>query len=165
MSTSHPVFTAEIGGSPEVIFDLLADLPNYGRWLAGSRSFGATTQVAPYPVQLGTTYLDAGPAGNRPGKVTEYDPPTHLGFHQTMLVQRGPLTANIDIQIRYTLEPLDPATRITRALDLTIEIPGPLSVAEPLIRWVFRKENTRLLAELKRYVEAQPQSGVKNRVP
>lgn len=156
MSTTHPVFTAQIEGSPQTIFDLLADLPNYGRWLAPSQAFGATTQVVPYPVQAGTTYLDVGPAGNRPGQVTEYDPPTHLGFHQTMLVQRGPLTANIDVQIRYTLEPVDRSTRVTRALDLSIEIPGPFSVAEPLLRWIFRKENTRLLAELKRYVEAQP---------
>jgi hypothetical protein len=30
-------------------------------------------------------------------------------------------------------------------------------VAEPLVVWEFRKENVRMLAELKRYVEAQPQ--------
>ena len=32
-----------------------------------------------------------------------------------------------------------------------------LKVAEPLVVWEFRKENVRMLAELKRYVEAQPQ--------
>jgi hypothetical protein len=30
-------------------------------------------------------------------------------------------------------------------------------VAEPLVVWEFPKENVRMLAELKRYVEAQPQ--------
>ena len=43
-----------------------------------------------------------------------------------------------------------------RQLDLTIQIPGFLKVAEPLVVWVFRKENVRIMAELKRYVEAQP---------
>jgi hypothetical protein len=43
-----------------------------------------------------------------------------------------------------------------RALDLTIQIPGLLKVAEPLVVSAFRKENVRILAELKRYVEAQP---------
>jgi uncharacterized protein (DUF427 family) len=30
MSTSHPQFTARIEGAPETIFDLIADMPNYG---------------------------------------------------------------------------------------------------------------------------------------
>jgi hypothetical protein len=58
MSTTHPRFTVRIEGSPETIFDLVADLPNYGRWLPGSQAFGGTTEVSPYPVRLGTTYLD-----------------------------------------------------------------------------------------------------------
>jgi hypothetical protein len=146
-----------IDGSPEVIFDLIADMPNYGRWLPGSDAFGGTTEVSPYPVCLGTTYLDAGPAGQRPGSVTGYDPPKYLAFHHTMLLKRGPLTANIDVHIRYTLEPVERATRVIRDLDLTIQIPGLLKLAEPLVVFAFRKENVRILAELKRYVEAQPQ--------
>jgi uncharacterized protein YndB with AHSA1/START domain len=156
MSTSHPRFTARIEGSPEIIFDLIADMPNYGRWLTGSEAFGGTTQVSPCPVRLGTTYLDAGPAGQRPGSVTEHDPPERIGFHHTMLLKKGPLTANIDVHIRYTLEPEEGATSVIRDLDLTIQIPGLLKVAEPLVVYLFRKENVRILAELKRYVEVQP---------
>jgi hypothetical protein len=75
MSLCHPHFTAQIQGAGETIFDLIADMPNYGRWLRGSEAFGGTTKVSPYPVRLGTTYLDAGPAGQRPGSVTAYDRP------------------------------------------------------------------------------------------
>ncbi len=152
----HPRFTTRIDGSPETVFDLIADLPNYGRWLPGSEAFGGTTQVSPYPVRLGTTYLDAGPAGQRPGSVTVYDPPESIGFHHTMLLKKGPLTANIDVNIRYTIEPVTSATYVIRELDLTIQIPGLLKVAEPLVMWEFRKENVRILAELKHYVEALP---------
>jgi hypothetical protein len=102
-----------------------------GRWPPGSEAFGGTTEVSPYPVRLGTTYLDAGPLGQRPGSVTEYDPPKHIGFHQTMLLKKGPLTANIDVHIRFTFEPVEGATSVIRALDLTIQIPGLLKVAEP----------------------------------
>ena len=151
MSTLHPRFTARIEGSPETIFDLIADMPNYGRWLPGSEAFGGTTEVSPYPVRLGTTYLDAGPAGQRPGSVTEYDPPKHIAFHHTMLLKRGPLSANIDVHIRYTFEPVERTTCVIRALDLTIQIPGLLKVAEPLVVYAFRKENVRILAELKHY--------------
>jgi uncharacterized protein YndB with AHSA1/START domain len=155
MSTSHLVFTSRIEGSPETIFDLVADMPNYDRWLPGSDSFGATTAVTPYPVRLGTTFLDAGPAGQRPGSVTVYDRPNSIAFHMTMLVKRGPLSADIDVQIHYTFERVEGATNVIRALDLTIQIPGLLRVAEPLIIAGFRKENARTLAALKRHVESQ----------
>jgi hypothetical protein len=156
MSTTHPHFTARIEGSRETIFDLIADMPNYGRWLPGSDAFGGTTEVSPYPVRLGTTYLDAGPLGQRPGSVTGYDRPKHIAFHHTMLLKRGPLTANIDVHIRYTLEAVEGGTSVIRALDLTIQIPGLLKLAEPLVAFAFRKENVRILAALKRYVETQP---------
>ena len=72
------------------------------------------------------------------------------------MLKVGPLTANVDVHIRYTLEPAGSATFVLRALDLTIRIPGLLKVTEPLVVWAFRKENVRILAELKRYVEALP---------
>jgi hypothetical protein len=56
MSTTHPRFTARIEGSAETIFGLIADNPNYDRWLPGSQAFGGTTQVSPYPARLGTTH-------------------------------------------------------------------------------------------------------------
>jgi len=155
MSTTHPQFTARIEGSPETIFDLIADMPNYDRWLPGSKAFGAITEITPYPVRLGTTFLDAGPMGQRPGSVTEYDRPKSIAFHLTMLLKQGPLTAHVDVHIRYSLEPSDRATLVIRALDLTIQIPGLLKIVEPLVIAAFRKENVRILAELKRYVEAQ----------
>ena len=71
-----------------------------------------------------------------------------------MLLKQGPLTANIDVNIRYTIELQERATSFIRDLDLTIQIPGLLKVAEPLVVGVFRRENVRILAELKRYVEA-----------
>lgn len=153
MSTTHPRFTARIEGSPERIFNLVADMPNYGRWLPESDAFGGTTEVTPYPVRLGTTYLDAGPAGERPGSVTEFDPPKHIGFHHTMLLKRGPLTADIDVHIRYTLEPNERGTLVIRELDLGIRMPGIMKVALPAVLYAFRKENVRMLSALKRYVE------------
>jgi len=155
MGTSHLQYTAQIIGSPETIFDLIADMPNYGRWLPGSEAFGATTQVSPYPVRLGTTYLDAGPAGERPGSVTRFDRPKSIAFHHNMLLKRWPLIANIDAHILYTIEPIDSITAVTRDIDLTIQIPGIMKLAEPLVLSAFRKENVRLLPALKCYVEAQ----------
>jgi uncharacterized protein YndB with AHSA1/START domain len=152
MATWHKVFTTEIAGAPEIIFDLVADMPNYGRWLPGSQAFGGTTRVSPYPVRLGTTYLDAGPAGERPGSVTKYDPPKHIAFHHTMALKLGPFTGNSDINIRYTLEPAGRSTRVIRDLAMTLDVPILL---KPLVVYAFNRENVRILAELKRYVQAR----------
>jgi len=127
-------------------------MPNYGRWLPGSQAFGSTTQVVPYPVRLGTTYYDAGPAGARPGSVTEFDPPRHISFRHTMALKFGPFSGDADITIRYTFEPLGRVTRVIRALDMALQVPVLL---RPFVIYAFNKENVRILAELKRHVEAQ----------
>src|SRR5258708_37035551 len=100
-------FTILIEGSAETVFALIADLAHYDRWLPGSKAFGTITQISPLPVGLGTTYIDAGPAGTRHGEVTEYDPPTRISFHQPMQVKQRLLTGTIDIHLRHTLEPVE----------------------------------------------------------
>jgi hypothetical protein len=54
------------------------------------------------------------------------------------------------------LEPEEGATPVIRELDLRIQIPILLKVAEALVVAAFCKENVRILADLKRYVDAQP---------
>lgn len=140
-------FTTLIEGSVETVFALLADFEHYDRWLPGSKAFGTITQIAPLPVGLGTTYIDAGPLGTRHGKVTEYDPPTCLSFHQP---QRG-LSGTIDIHVRLTLEPVEQMTCLNR--DVTLHIQGLLKVVQPFVIVAFRQENERMLLALKQYVE------------
>lgn len=152
MSTARMQFTSQIAGMPEVIFDLIADMPNYGRWLPDSDAFGGTVNVTPYPVRLGTTYLDAGPV-EKPGKVTEYDPPKHIGFHHTVMVRQALLKTDIDARIRYTLTPKDGGTFVLRELDLLLNLPTLYKLASPFILRSFRMENVRTLASLKQYVE------------
>lgn len=47
------------------------------------------------------------------------------------------------------------AIRATKTMS-SLEIPGLSKLAEPFVVFLFRKENVRILAELKRYVEAHP---------
>ena len=154
MSTAHMQFTSQIAGPPELIFDLVADMPNYGRWLPDSDVFGGTVNVTPYPVRLGTTYVDAGPV-EKPGKVTEFDPPKHISFHHTVQVRQKLLNTDIDARIRYTLTPKDGGTFVLRELDLVMDLPAIYRLASPFILRSFRKENVRTLACLKQYVERQ----------
>ena len=151
MPDTHMRFTSQIAGPPEVVFDLVADLPNYGRWLPDSSAFGGTVNVTPYPVCLGTTYLDAGPI-EKPGKVTEFDRPRRIAFQHTVMI-RSPITTDVEARIRYTFEPSQGGTAVLRELDLVDDLRGPVKMLRPLLLLGFRKENVRTLACLKRYVE------------
>jgi uncharacterized protein YndB with AHSA1/START domain len=153
MSEAHLRFTSRIAGPPEVVFDLVADLPNYGRWLPGSSAFEGTADVTPYPVCLGTTYRETGPV-QKPGRVTEFDRPRHIGFQHTVQI-RSPIHTDVEARIRYTLEPSQGGTAVLRELDLTYELRGLLKLLTPVLLAGFRKENLRTLGCLKRYVEAQ----------
>src|SRR5260370_10209930 len=95
MSTLHPQFTARIDGSPDVIFDLIADMLNYGRWLPGSEAFGGTTEGSPYPVRLGTTYLDARPAVQAPVSLVGFGPPNYTPLPHTTLPAQRPAPTKI----------------------------------------------------------------------
>lgn len=155
MITRNLRFTTQIHGSPDVIFDLVADMPNYGRWLPNSSVFGGTVDVTPYPVRLGTTYLDAGPI-QKPGSVTEFDRPRCLVFHHTVQIRQRPLNTDVEARIRYTFDPKDRGTFVDRSLALTFNLHGISRLALSLLLYGFRKENNRTLAALKRYVEQRP---------
>jgi len=151
-SEAHLTFTTRIAGPPEAVFDLVADMSNYGRWLPDSSAFGGTVNVTPYPVRLGTTYLDAGPI-EKPGEVTEFDRPRRIAFHHTVQI-RSPIKLDVDARVRYTFEAGQGGTAVLRELDLIWDLRGPLKLLTPVLLRGFRKENLRTLACLKRYVES-----------
>jgi hypothetical protein len=155
MSKIHLRFTTCIHGSSETIFDLVADLPNYSRWLPNSSAFGGTVNLTPYPVRLGATYLDAGPS-QKPGSVTGYARPKHISFDHTVQLRRDLLHADVDARIRYTFDPKDGGTFVHRWLALQFYFRGISRLVLPLLLYEFHKENNRTLAALKQYVEAQP---------
>lgn len=154
MLTRELRFTACVQGLPEMVFDLIADMPNYGRWLPDSAAFRGTVNVTPYPVRLGTTYLDAGPV-EKPGRVTEYDRPKHISFHHTVQLRQGLLNTDVDARIQYTFEPKNGGTFVNRRLVLAFDLRGIFWLALPLILFGFRNENNRVLAALKRYMDAR----------
>jgi uncharacterized protein YndB with AHSA1/START domain len=143
-------FEVEIRGSAEAVFEAIADLNGYQRWLGGSDSFESISEIAPLPVGLGTTYVDAGPAGVRHGTVVEFVRPVAITFRQPMRVS-GPIKGTIDIDVRCALEARDGVVRLTR--DLTIVPHGLLVLARPILLRAFRRENERMLAALKRFIE------------
>lgn len=107
----HKFYSSTVAAAPELLFELLSDLPNYGRWLPASGQFGQATDVEPYPVQLGSRYHDGKPG--EPGKdwwgtVTGFQPPGSIDIHHT--ISAAQLRATVDVHVHYSLEPGDNAT-------------------------------------------------------
>ncbi len=151
MPTLH--FSANIEGPCETVFGLIADITRYDRWLPRSSAFGAITQVSPMPVGLGTSYIDQGPSGTMKGTITEYQPPTHITFQQSMPLKLPLISGTLELHIRYTLESVGQGTRVNR--DVTFHLPGVLKVAQPVVVSTVRRESGRLLQIMKRTVEKQ----------
>ena len=74
----HKFYTAQVAARRRCYLIYSSDLPNYTNWLPGSGQFSKTTDVEPYPVQLGTRYHDGKPDGTGKdwwGTVTGFQPP------------------------------------------------------------------------------------------
>jgi uncharacterized protein YndB with AHSA1/START domain len=144
-------FTVEINGPRETIFDLIADLTHYDRWLPGSRVFGGMTQVSSAPPGLGTTYAD----GTMRGSITEFNPPERITFEQSMPVKALLLTGKLDMRVRYTLEAAGAGGQSMHVIrEVTFNLHGILKVAQPLVAGTVRRESGRMLEMMKRYVES-----------
>jgi hypothetical protein len=130
---------------------------------ASSQQFGHTTDVQPYPVQLGSRYRDGKPgeaAKEWWGSVTGFQPPGSIDFQHTIRVR--PLRAVIDVHIHYSFEPAAAGavgTAVVRWLVLDIRLPIALRPFRPLITARFDEENRRTMAAVKQYAEAHSGHG------
>ena len=154
----HRFYRANVVAPPDVLFELLSDMPNYRRWLPQSDAFGETTDVVPYPVQLGSKYHDGKPA--EPGKdwrgtVTGFQPPGSIDFHHVIYIRQ--LRTTVDVHIHYSFEPEGQGTLVNRWLVLDIVMPAILRPLRRLITQSFDKENIRTMDAVKKYAEAHPQ--------
>ena len=153
MGTSHwhKLYSAEVAAPPELLFELLSDLPHYGDWLPASKSYDSTTDVDPYAVRLGSRYHDGKPGRTGKewwGEVSGFQPPGSIDFHHTIEVNQA--RATIEVHIHYSFEPAGARTRVSRWLVLDIAMPVVLRPLRPLITRAFDQENRRTIAAAKR---------------
>ena len=162
VSQWHRFYTATVDGPPGVLFKLLSDMPNYGEWLPGSDQFGRTTDVEPYPVQLGSRYHDGKPdqpANSWWGTVTGFQPTGSIDFHHTISVRQ--LRATVDVHIHYSFEPEhanEQRTLVNRWLVLDVTMPLALRPLRRFITSAFDQENQRTMAAVKRHAEGASRS-------
>jgi uncharacterized protein YndB with AHSA1/START domain len=143
---------ADIACPARKIFDVITDFGGQDRWLARSSAFRGTTEVSTVPVTLGTTYREPGPFGVRNGTVTEFEPPDRITFHQPMTMRLH--AGTVDVTLRYTLIPRASVTHVARVV--TITVPWPLKLVQPILVRAFRVESRRTLLALKAHADTLP---------
>jgi uncharacterized protein YndB with AHSA1/START domain len=142
-------FETDMQCPAEKIFDVIIDFRGQGRWLTKTAAFRGTTNISSSPVTLGATSREPSPFGMRHGTVTEFERPTKITFHQPMAMALH--SGTVDVTVRYTLAPGALSTHVQRLV--TLGIPGPLKLLEPLLVRKFRAEQRRTLLALKAYAD------------
>jgi uncharacterized protein YndB with AHSA1/START domain len=143
---------ADIRCPAEKIFDVIIDFGGQDPWLTPSSAYHGTLEASSDPVRMGTTYREPGPFGVRHGRVTEFDRPTAITFHQPMTMRLH--AGTVDVVMRYTLTPTDGFTRVSRVV--TLGIPWSLKLVQPVLISQFRAESARTLLALKAYADTLP---------
>jgi uncharacterized protein YndB with AHSA1/START domain len=140
----------DIAASPEGVFDLVADLHGYGRWLTSSTDYEGTSEISPPPVEVGTTYVEHSRQGVRRGMVIAVARPDVIAFRQPMTL-RPRLAGTIDSTVTMSVSATAIGARVTRTVELGI--PRRIGFLRSVIVGRYARESERLLAALKRHAE------------
>jgi uncharacterized protein YndB with AHSA1/START domain len=68
----------------EEVFAQLADLAGYRTWMHRTGLFRRCDQTSDGPLGKGTAYFDATRMGTFRGEVTDFEPPSQIGFRETL---------------------------------------------------------------------------------
>lgn len=146
----------DIAASPEVVFDLIADLHDYGRWLPSAGDYEGTSEISPPPVAVGTTYVEHSRAGVRHGVVIALARPDVVAFRQPMTLRPRSL-GTIASTVTMSVSANAFGARVTRTIELGI--PRRLRLARPTIVGRYGRESERMLHRLKAYAESLADRG------
>jgi len=145
-------FTTAINAPPQAVFDRIADFARYDQWLPPSGMYKSVMQISENPVCLNSTYVDKGTNSTMYGKVTVYQPPQKITFHQvTQIKMLGLALAGLDVTIAYQLEAWSGGTNLTR--DVTVQASGLLKWIQARLLTGIAAESQRILAALKKGME------------
>ena len=134
----------------DLVFERLANVPDYGRWMHRTGLFRRARLTSAGPVRAGTTYRDATRMGTFEGEVTEFSPPTRIAFAETLRWFGRPMT---QARAEYLLEADDDATVVHHVA--VGELFGWFRLMKPAAAVMAKVERTRTLNSLKRSLESE----------
>jgi uncharacterized protein YndB with AHSA1/START domain len=134
----------------EDVFERLADLSGYSRWMHRTGLFRRCGQISDGPIEKGTTYFDATRMGTYRGEVTDFERPSRIGFRETL---RWFGSAVAEARAEYFLDADDEKRTIVHHV-AEGELFGWMRLMKPAAALLARSERARTLKSLKRSLES-----------
>jgi len=131
------------------VFARLADLDGYRTWMRRTGLFRRAGKTSDGPVARGTAYFDATRMGTFHGEVTEYEPPTRIGFRETL---RWFGTDLMEARPRFALEADGGKTNVHHVADG--ELFEIMRLMKPVAAVLARSERTRTIEALRHSLES-----------
>jgi Polyketide cyclase / dehydrase and lipid transport len=131
------------------VFARLADLDGYRTWMHRTGLFRRSGQTSDGPRGRGTAYFDATRMGTFRGQITAYQPPSRIGFRETLRMFGSDL---MEARPEYLLEADRNRTIIHHIAEG--ELFGLMRLMKPLAALLARNERTRTVKSLRRSLES-----------
>ena len=133
----------------EAVFDRVADLAGYGTWMHLTGLFRGSGQTSDGPLGKGTSYFDATRMGTFRGEVTDFQPPSRIGFRETL---RWFGSEVMEARPEYFLEADQGKTIVIHVAEG--ELFGWMRLMKPMAALMAKSERARTVGSLKRSLES-----------
>jgi uncharacterized protein YndB with AHSA1/START domain len=133
----------------EAVFDRVADLAGYGTWMHHTGLFRRCGQTSDGPLGRGTSYFDATRMGTFHGEVTDFEPPSRIGFRETL---RWFGSEVMEGRPEYFLEADQGKTIVIHVAEG--ELFGWMRLMKPMAALMAKSERARTVESLKRSLES-----------
>jgi uncharacterized protein YndB with AHSA1/START domain len=130
------------------VFARLADLDGYGTWMRRTGLFRRSGQTSDGPLGPGTAYVDATRMGTFHGQITDYQPPSRIGFRETLRWFGSDL---MEARPDYFLEADRGRTIVHHVAEG--DLFGLMRLMKPVAALLARSERTRTVESLRRSLE------------
>ena len=130
------------------MFARLADLPGYRTWMHRTGLFRRCGQTSDGPLGEGTPYFDASRMGTFRGEVTDFQPPSRIGFRETLRWFGSDL---MEARPEYFLEADREGTIVHHVAEG--ELFGWMRLMKPVAALLARSERARTVESLRRSLE------------
>lgn len=131
------------------VFARLADLAGYGAWMHRTGLFRRCGQTSDGPLGKGAAYFDASRMGTFQGEVTDFQPPSRIGFRETL---RWFGSDVMEARPEYFLEPDREGTIVHHVAEG--ELFGWMRLMRPGAALLARSERARTVESLRRSLES-----------
>jgi uncharacterized protein YndB with AHSA1/START domain len=132
------------------VFARLADVDDYRTWMRRTGLFRRSGRTSDGPVRLGTPYFDATRMGTFRGEVSDYEPPTRIGFRETLHMFGSDL---MEARPEYDLEVDGDKTVVHHVAEG--ELFGMMRLMKPVAAMMARSELARTVESLRRSLESE----------